>query len=633
MRRTQAWALVTVLALTSMYAGAAVSKGSEVPPFRVVDIQGNEVSLESLVAANPELVILFFFTTDTGEEIANKLHELYQAQGKEKLQVVGFALKEDEPALKAFAERMGIEYYIVQDRPEVAAERKFGPFQSLPITFIATPDKKILKVLEGGGATKARLLSYIAETYLMKNRPEEAEKVAEVAAKAGEDKAREVKAYAQVEQGKLDEAEKEFAQIDSKTGLAAVALEKGEYARAQALAEEAGDDPFAGAVKGQALLHQGKAEEAARAFEEASARPLDDWQMNEAIRGQGRALQEQGNVDGAVTKYRQALELNPWDVTALSNEGEVWRQQGDLEKAAAALRQAQQVSGGDAVAAMMLRQIEQQMENANNTQRRELIRKQIADLQERAKELAAAGRDKPADDWTSRPLVVAFLPSENKDVFFERAGMDVALQREIEARLQAHDRIQVVEREVLDALLQELNLGTSDMADPDTQLRLGRVLSAQLLGLTDFTQTGPEKTLYLRMVDTETTSIDTQVSRPLAESAALDETVNAVVDELVTKVLASRKLQGLIADVPSPDEVYINLGRAHGVTPGTRFAVLQDGGAIEVGGKTLGRRQMPVGTLEVTEVEDQLSLCKVVDKKDGVEFAPEMKVKEVAGGG
>jgi tetratricopeptide (TPR) repeat protein len=634
-------ALAVLGMVVASTAWALPEKGAPVTNFRATDLHGNEVDLrEEILRTRDSLAIVYFFTPDTGVEVARALDLLHEEFVKDKnlLRIIAIGLEADKAALQAFAEKHGIEYFVIPDDATVNAETTYGPFASLPVTFIVTVGSEaeqsleLLKAIGGGGKSEAEVINYIARHYLMREKPENAEAAASVAAKAGENPrtAQEIKAFAQVEQGKLDDAMSEFQQIDSKAGLAAVALEKGEYDKAVELAEQAPNDSLAQTIKGEALLRAGKAAEAAAVLDAAAASEGSDWQKHRALQNGARARQEQGKLDDAISGYQQALELNPWDVTALSNESAAYQEKGDLQNAEAALQRARNVANDDALVTLMLRQVQQQLENANNTQRRELIQKQIADLQKRFQELKAAGRDKPADEWTSRPLVLAFLPSENKDVFFERAGTDVAIQRELEARLQAGGRVQVVERELLDALLQELNLGASDMANPDTQLRLGQVLSAQLLGFSDFAQTGPDKKMYLRLVNTETTAIDTQLSRDLEETGDISAFVDALAEELTQALTAKRRLQGLIADVPSAEQVYINLGEAHGVRPGLRFTVLQDGPPIEAGGKTLGRRAVPVATLEVVEVDEQLSLCDVVDRKGDTPLAKEMKVKELA---
>jgi tetratricopeptide (TPR) repeat protein len=611
-----------------MSAFALPEKGEKIPDFQAKDMNGQEVDLYSLLDSSKEdLALLFFFNTQTGEQHAARLRQLADRMPNKELLIVAVGLKEDEAALKAFAQRLNIKYLILPDE-QGKADSVYGPFTALPVTLMVTPAKELLRAVSGSGESEAAIITHIAHAFLMMDKPAQAEKAADAAVQGGEaaKAAREAKGFAQVKQGKLDEAAQEFQQIDSKTGLAAVAMGQGQYEKAAALADEAKGDPFAPAIKGEAMLRAGKPEEAQKAF--GAAVPAEDWKKNEAVRGEGRAMQEQGNYDGAIAKYGEALNLNPADVTALSNESAAQRAKGDLKGAEATLAKAESVAPGDQTVAIMLRQVREEMENANNAKRREIIQKQIADLQQRYKELKAAGKDKAIDDWSSRPLVVAFLPAEHSPVFFERAGTDVAIQRELEARLRENPRFQVVEREVLDTLLQELNLGSSELANPATQLRLGQVLSAQLLGFSDFAQSGPETRMYLRVVNTETTSIETQMSKPLPAVGDVGPFVDEFTKELTERLVSTHKLRGIVADVASADEVWINLGKSHGLQVGQKLAVLREGPPIEVGGRVVTHRTEAVGTVEVTQVEDEASACKVIQKKDGVNLAKDMKVRE-----
>jgi hypothetical protein len=180
---------------------------------------------------------------------------------------------------------------------------------------------------------------------------------------------------------------------------------------------------------------------------------------------------------------------------------------------------------------------------------------------------------------------MAFLPSSDQTpVFFERAGTEMVLQRELEARLQEDGRATVVEREMLDQLLQELNLGTSELASADTQKRLGQVLSAGLLGFLNFGQVGRDKMMYLRVVDTETTRIVMQVSQPVNEDQPLT-VVDQVKDALLEKVATGQELKGLIAEAT------------------------------------------PVAKITVSQVEPEYAICTVTNKREGETIAKEMKIK------
>ncbi|HEO70233.1 MAG TPA: tetratricopeptide repeat protein, partial [Candidatus Hydrogenedentes bacterium] len=497
-----------LVALTGVFclsaAHALPEKGTMAPSFVATDIRGNQVDLDAIMAETPDMVVLYFFTRDGGEEIALRLSVIHMLYGRDKVRIIAFGVKEDEEALRQFAEDLGVDYYILSQQAIDAAD-VYGPLRSLPLTFILKNDKTIVKVVRGSGETAAAVLTKVAETYMMQGKTDEAVVIAEKAAQEGEDAkmATEIKGFAFAAAGKLDEAEEAFGLIDSREGLARVALERGDYTKAV----EMGDDANSGygeTIKAMALMRTGKLDEAASAFDAALAKPAEDWQQSEAVTGQGRLLQEKGDSAVAIARYKHAVSLDPYNVVALSNEAAVHRSAGDLEEAAKVLEQAK-AAREDELVSVMLRQVQQELKEANDVRRGELIRQQIEDLKNRFQEMKEQGLDKPVDPWSSRPMVLAFLPSENRtSVFFERAGMDVVLRRELESQVHAQGAIQVVEREMLDKLLQELDLGSSELTSQDTQLQLGRVLSAQYLGFVDFTQAGPDTLMYLRLVDTET---------------------------------------------------------------------------------------------------------------------------------
>lgn len=633
MLNTKVLAAATLVIGTILFAwaaGAIPAKGESVPSFTALDIRGQEVNLDTIMASKPDLVILFFFTTSTGEDIAVKLRRLNLLY-KDRLKIVAIGWKEDEGALKKFADDLNIQYYVINDTPALGSERNFGPFTTLPLTFILTDTKMVLKSLIGSGKAEADIINDVATAYFQQRKLEQAKAAADEAIKAGEDPkaAQNLKGFVLTAEGKLDEAQAEFGKIDSKEGLAKVALEKGDAAKAIELANAAGpNNAYADAVKGTALMRTGKLDEAAAAFDAATAKPGDDWQKAEIANGAGRVAQEKGNADGAIKKYQESVALDPYNVVALSNEGSAHRQKGDLKKAEETLEKAQNIRD-DSMVKVMLQQIQKEMKDANDVKRGELIRSQINDLKQRYEALKAAGKDKPVDAWSSRPMVLAFLPSTaEQTAFFERAGTDVVLQREIESRVQADGRVKVVERAVLDKLLQELNLGSSDLAKQDTQLQLGKVMSARMLGFIDFASLGSDTLMYIRLIDTETTSIAAQIKRSVKDLSDLNTLVDGVVQEIIKKSAEDRQLQGLIADAASDDAVMINLGKAHGVKVGDKFLALKEGEPIEVGGKVISHREAKVAALEVTSVEDEYAICKVIKKEEGAQLTKEMHIKQ-----
>ena len=80
-------------------------------------------------------------------------------------------------------------------------------------------------------------------------------------------------------------------------------------------------------------------------------------------------------------------------------------------------------------------------------------------------------------------------------------GMGEMLAVQIAARLGGSDHYQVVERQQLVKVMEELHLGSSDLADPHTRLKLGRIIGAHQMVFGAFQTVGSLVRLDLRRVD------------------------------------------------------------------------------------------------------------------------------------
>lgn len=620
------------IGLVASASFAQFEKGASAPAIEAVDINGNAVDISAITAQEnpPYLLIMFFFTPDSGEAVVKKLRALHDKYGDEKLKIVALGVEQDKPALEDFARRMGIHYQVVAE-DQFADSAWHDQLNALPLTlFVETSSaRRIEQILSGGGESNAHLLKEVAELFYRQRR-EAALEVADMAIADGEDAqaAQEIKGFYFADTGRLDEAEEAFGAIDSKTGLAAVALERGQYDNAVALAEQApAEDGLAKTIAGEAQLYQGNLDAAAESLKAGAETGGSGWEESRNRNSQGRLAHAQGDYDAALNDYEAAVALDGYNIIPLANEAAAYRErgaEGDLEKAEASLTKAQAIRD-DAVVTAMLEQIAREQAQANDLARQELIRNQINDLKAQYDALKAGGESAANDAWSTRPLVMALLTG--KEALFERAGLDVVIQRELETRLNADDRVSVVERAMLDKLLQELSLGSSDLASADTQRRLGQVLSAGYLGFLDFVRTGGDVMLYVRLVDTETTSLFFQGSYAVNENAPFDAVEKATA-EILAATAAGHTLQGLIADASQPDAIVINVGERHGVAVGQQFTVFVEGDPIEVGGRVIAHRQKPAGKLEVTQVEDTYAVCQTLNVQEGVTLAKGQKIKQ-----
>ncbi|MEW6599799.1 MAG: CHAT domain-containing protein [Nitrospirota bacterium] len=95
--------------------------------------------------------------------------------------------------------------------------------------------------------------------------------------------------------------------------------------------------------------------------------------------------------------------------------------------------------------------------------------------------------------------------------------------------------VQVVEREIIDKLLEELRLSSSQLADPAKVLEIGKILTAQIISTGSISRNGREWQVSLRFIDTETTTIQAALTE-IIESADKEKVVSVLGKEILNKI-------------------------------------------------------------------------------------------------
>ncbi|MCK5503986.1 MAG: CHAT domain-containing protein, partial [Thermodesulfovibrionia bacterium] len=204
------------------------------------------------------------------------------------------------------------------------------------------------------------------------------------------------------------------------------------------------------------------------------------------------------------------------------------------------------------------------------------------------------------DEWSSRPLTMVLMGIKSAETYNRDRLANMLPQV-----LQTEERVNIVEREVLDKLLEELELGTSSLADPLTSLKIGKLFSAKIIMTASILHNGKGNIIILRGIDTETTRVRKIIS---VESAAREidaDTINNLGRKIVEWIRADFPLKGRIVSV-SGDKYQINLGQLHGLKKGDRLEILAespDGTGIQVA----------AGEIEIDEVGKDKSWATVSD--------------------
>lgn len=441
-------------------------------------------------------------------------------------------------------------------------------------------------------------------------------------------------AYEVLRQGKLDAAEAQFRNLAGSShpevalmgreGYAEVLLRKGNpsaaLAEVNAIIAGAPARSAAYLIRGRAQAAAGQnAESTASLQRAASPQTAADfsWQKSTALVAVGN-LQHKQDPAAAVKSYQMAARENPQSVEALSNLAVAVSQTGDPKRATALLERAHKLDPDDAMTAALLRQMRESLAEQDDRARQQFVDDAVKELAARFRAPASNAAANP-DDWTSPVLALTVLPFQDQTAgsLTGRIGMDGLLQQAVIRELQARG-FTLVERRLLDKLMAEIKLGSSELADPDTQIRLGKVFAARLMVSATLQTEGNQLAAAVRAIDTETTRLAMVRSERAPEPVDPGRLAAGIADAIAKTVKEKYPLKGRVV-AQDGERVIINLGRKHGVTPGQSFNVLVRGEPIELNGRVLGYRETQIARVTVTEVEDLLAYTRVSDARGKLE--------------
>lgn len=621
-----------VLALAVMASGVplchALSSGQAAPAFSLQDLNGKKYDLAAMKKS--PMMVLYFFDAASRPSQEGLLSLDQIAKKYKNAQLVVWGVTRSTKALSAdFAAKTKPSFPILLDTASVSEQ--YNAKAILPTVCIVGPDLKVLDVFQGGGKTMSVMLVRLAERKLQQKDTAVALAISDDVAKMNpdNDQARAVSGYAALKAGKLGDAEKTFAQmakgtgkteILGKEGLAAVYAKQGKADKALVLAGEvqqkAPNRAYAHVVKADVLYSQNKKSQAQAEYETATKKgEAETYQKAVAYNKLGRLYASVKDYKKSRDLYDQAVSLDPYYVEAMANKGVAYEKEGKWDKALDSYKQGQNVNKDDTFSKVLAARAVEMLEYQKDSARRDRVDKLVKELAERFR--TQQKQPKPEDTWTSPPMVLSFVDFQETGGLSEREGMSTVLTAQLAEQLKASGRVKVVDRVLLDKLLEELNLGSSELADPQTSLKLGRVLAARVMGTgTMFNM--PEGTLLnMRLIDTETTSVAKVITMQMASGELQTKDIFALNRQILGAIIKEYPLHAYVVEV-SEGKAMINLGMDQGVVAGTKFNVIEGGKEIEYKGKKLKSSPNVVGELEVTRTEPGLAYCSIVSKKRSI---------------
>ena len=439
--------------------------------------------------------------------------------------------------------------------------------------------------------------------------------------------------YDLLRQGKFDAAEKEFRSLlgnahpdvalMGREGLAEVLLGRGDVLAAVAEANDiiakAPGRSAAYLLRGRAMAASGRPQDGAASIRVAAGPQTSAdfwWQKSDALVAAGNQ-QRKDDPRAAARTYEQAVRENPKSIPALSNLAVALNESGDAKRAATVLDKALTLDPADAMSIALMRQVRESLAERDDRARQTYIDDTVKELAARFRSPAA--KTAITDDWTSPVLALTVLPFQDNTLasLTGRIGMEGLLQQAVIQELQARG-LTIVERKLLDKLMAEIKLGSSELADQDTQIRLGKVFAARLMVSGALNSDGNAVSVAYRAIDTETTRLALVRTDKGGETVKIEQLAVAVADAVARTIKEKYPLKGRVVAMDGPRAI-LNLGRKHGLTVGQTFNVLGRGEAIESNGRVLGYKEVKLAQLTVTEVDELLAYAKVENAAGAIE--------------
>ncbi|UCF63008.1 MAG: hypothetical protein JSW33_10545 [bacterium] len=213
-------------------------------------------------------------------------------------------------------------------------------------------------------------------------------------------------------------------------------------------------------------------------------------------------------------------------------------------------------------------------------------------------------------------MSIAVLPFDSKGLGNELGSIDL-LDKLITGFVNII-RFKVIERALLEKILEEQKLGMSGVIDVSTAAEIGKGIGVDAVVVGSVTRASNALSIDARVIDTETAAILT--AKDAYSSSISLQDVSQMVGDVAQKIENEFPiLNGYVINV-SNSEVTIDVGRSNGLKRGMKCHVYREGAPIvhPVTGKVIAREIDELCEVQVTEVFDVYANAKIVQSKGGI---------------
>ena len=179
-------------------------------------------------------------------------------------------------------------------------------------------------------------------------------------------------------------------------------------------------------------------------------------------------------------------------------------------------------------------------------------------------------------------------------------------------------RYRIIERSQMDKIIREQKFGLSDLVDPSSAAKLGRLAGVDCLVIGGAWVSNAIIDLNTRLVDTETGEILATRAGQCSSSDPVE--IRSIADEIATYYANALPLaEGSVVKTDPDGTVFIDIGSNYGMRKGMKLVVFEEGERIThpQSGEVIGSRRQKKAEIVLTEVMEKLSIARFVEGEEG----------------
>jgi TolB-like protein len=172
-------------------------------------------------------------------------------------------------------------------------------------------------------------------------------------------------------------------------------------------------------------------------------------------------------------------------------------------------------------------------------------------------------------------------------------------------------RFDVIERRLLEKLLEEQKLGVTGAIDPNSAAQLGKILGVKIIVSGTVTSLEGYTEINARLINVDSASIIAAEKVRASSAEKLRDLVNKITD----KIVLAFPMDGYIVQRVDR-KVTIDLGKQIGVRPGMKFIVFKEGKIIKhpKTGEVLDVETIETGLIEIRDVKEKTAIGVILQE-------------------